>query len=141
MWGFTKQEQRAIAFLLVTFVIGCGILFYRKRLPPPPVNPAEIEKFREYVTALHDSTRPDSAAGAATDATAIAGSGQPGAINVNTATVDELMDVPGVGKVIATRIIDYRDQHGPFKRIEDLTNVKGIGKKKLEDLSKALVIQ
>lgn len=141
MWGFTKQEQRAIAFLLVAFVIGCSIMFYRKRLPPPPVNPAEVEKFREYVAALRDTARPDSAIRTAIDSTMTAEIGQPGAVILNAATVDELMAVPGIGKVIATRIIEYRDKHGPFKSIDELTKVKGIGKKKLADLNKALVIQ
>jgi competence protein ComEA len=55
-------------------------------------------------------------------------------IDVNKAGVTELMSVPGIGKVMAQRIIDFREEHGPFSRVEDLLKVKGIGEKSLEKL-------
>lgn len=48
-------------------------------------------------------------------------------ININTASLSELDNIIGVGPVIAQRIIDYRTGHGPFQKIEDVINVKGIG--------------
>jgi competence protein ComEA len=51
------------------------------------------------------------------------------AINLNTATVDQLETLPGIGRKTAERIIEYRTKAGGFKRIEDLMNVKGIGEK------------
>ena len=50
-------------------------------------------------------------------------------INLNTATVDQLETLPGIGQKTAERIIEYRTKSGGFKRIEDLMNVKGIGEK------------
>lgn len=50
-------------------------------------------------------------------------------ININTAGVDELMKLPRVGPKIAQRIIDYREKHGKFKKLEDLMKVSGIGEK------------
>jgi competence protein ComEA len=50
-------------------------------------------------------------------------------VNLNTATVADLQDLPGVGAKVAARIVDYRQKQGPFKRIEELMNIQGIGEK------------
>ncbi len=55
-------------------------------------------------------------------------------ININTATVEQLDELPGVGEATANKIINYREENGGFKSIEDLKNVKGIGEKKFEDM-------
>lgn len=58
----------------------------------------------------------------------------PQIVNINTATVQDLENLPGIGPVMAQRIVDYRDAHGPFQTVEELTKVKGIGENKLEEL-------
>jgi competence protein ComEA len=55
-------------------------------------------------------------------------------VNINTATVKELKTISGIGKVLAERIVEYRENERPFKTVEDLRNIKGIGKATLEKL-------
>ncbi|MCS7166006.1 MAG: helix-hairpin-helix domain-containing protein [Gemmatales bacterium] len=55
-------------------------------------------------------------------------------IDLNTATKDELLRLPGIGPVLAERILVERDSHGPFESVEDLLRVRGIGKRSLEKL-------
>lgn len=50
-----------------------------------------------------------------------------GKLNVNAATVEELVSLPGIGIAKASAIVEYRNTHGPFERIEDLVEVSGIG--------------
>ncbi len=51
------------------------------------------------------------------------------AVNLNTATVADLQKLPGIGAATATRIVEYRQKNGPFKKAEELMNVRGIGEK------------
>ncbi len=62
-------------------------------------------------------------------------------ININTATVAELDQLPKIGPVTAQRIIDYRTKNGPFKKIEDLKNVSGIGDATFEALKDLIVVE
>ena len=72
------------------------------------------------------------------DGTSSGGPGSPGAggglISLNTATVDELQELPGVGPVLAERIVSHRDAVGRFETVEDLLDVSGIGEAKLAAL-------
>ena len=53
-------------------------------------------------------------------------------VNINTADVDTLTALPGIGRVLAERIVAYRRQNGSFRAIEEITKVEGIGEKKAE---------
>ena len=74
-------------------------------------------------------------------AASAAGPSVTGVVNVNSATAEELALLPGVGPTKAQAIVRYRTEHGAFKRIEDLAEVKGIGEKQLEKLRPHLALE
>jgi competence protein ComEA len=62
-------------------------------------------------------------------------------VNVNAASAKELQTLPGIGRVTAQRIIDYRTAKGPFASLEDLLKVKGLGESTVQKISDRIVLQ
>lgn len=61
-------------------------------------------------------------------------------VNVNTATIEELQTVKGIGEATARNIVEYRQAHGDFKSLDELSQVKGIGEKKAGKLARQLSV-
>lgn len=61
-------------------------------------------------------------------------------VNINTADADTLAALPGIGRVLAERIVAYRRQNGSFRAIEEITNVEGIGEKKAEAILELITV-
>ncbi len=89
---------------LLSLVLSAGIYFYR-------VSSVEKYSFREKSRETFKYT-----------------------VNINSANTRELENLPGIGPSMAKQIIDYRNKNGPYKKIEDLMNVKGIGVAKIRAL-------
>ncbi len=62
-------------------------------------------------------------------------------IDLNTATLSQLDSLPGIGPVIAERILELREKSGHYKRIEDLMNIRGIGEKKFLKLKDLITVK
>jgi len=67
-------------------------------------------------------------------------SGSTQVVNVNTASASDFEALPGIGPKMAARIIEYRQKNGPFKKVEELMNVRGLGEKNFLKLKAQLTI-
>ncbi len=61
-------------------------------------------------------------------------------VNLNTATLEQLQTLPGIGPAMAKRVIEYRTKIGKFNKIEELINVKGIGEKRFQKIKDRLLV-
>ncbi len=61
-------------------------------------------------------------------------------VNINTADADTLTALPGIGRVLAERIVAYRQQNGSFRALEEITKVEGIGEKKAEAILELITV-
>jgi comEA protein len=122
MLGFTRNEQRVLLFLSVCFLTGGAIKIYQDHYQPLPVT------FMNPI--LREDGNPESSGGFASskDQTEI---GSIFTVPLNTASQTDLEKIPGIGPVMAKRILSYRGQKGRFKTVEELLSVKGMGPKKL----------
>ena len=62
-------------------------------------------------------------------------------LNINTATIPELDELPGIGPVLAQRIVDYRTTYGKYKAVEELLKVNGIGDAKLMEIMDLITVE
>ena len=116
---FTAEEKRVLLVLSAFLVV--GLLVRQVRQPAlssatgGPAREAAAQSFRE----------------ASKRFVATAG-GQLAPVDVNHATVQELQSLPGIGPVLAKKIVDFRAENGYFRNVQDLRRVSGIGPKLLE---------
>ncbi len=126
IFSFTPQETRALIFLVTALLVGSGVTLY-KRMHPEFAPELTVEK--KQAGLQHEGGTP--ASGAQTISK----------INLNRATCAELEILPGIGPALGRRIVDYREGKGPFKRIEDIMQVRGIGPQTFEQMKDYLTVE
>jgi competence protein ComEA len=92
-----------------------------------------------YVPCVGEAEAPPPVTGGEPTPSSRAG-GSGGEVNINTANIEELDSLPGIGPAFAQRIIEYREANGPFKSIEDITLVSGIGNATFEKIKDRITI-
>ena len=101
----------------------------------------QVSPLLQQTEATETATSYDHSESTTEETTVITESGKSDKVNINTATLDELDKLPGIGPVIAQRILDYREEHGRFETIYDIANVSGIGAKKLSALLDLITVE
>lgn len=138
MWGFTPSEQRAVLLLLSTFGLGIVVWWYRASQPPPEINPVELATFESFLRTVSQDSQHLPAPAPTQISSAVAPTAR---VDLNAATYNDLVKLPGIGPVMAKRILEFRATNGRFKRLPDLRKVKGIGAKTYEKLTPWLIVQ
>ena len=99
--------------------------------------PNKNEKVSQYIISTNGETIDSNGANTGNESTSTSKEGAK--VNINTATQNELDGLPGIGPALAQRIIDFREENGNFKSIEDIQNVKGIGDSKFDEIRDKIV--
>lgn len=139
MLNFTRQERIVIYFLVVTLGVGAVLRLVRNQHLENQLAPnrfyEEEQQFKKIAEQINsDSIQFVDKAISTPDSTIIDMSSEVSVggvklVNLNTAGISELAELPGIGPAKAKRIKAYTDQNGPFKNKSDIILVKGIGEK------------
>ncbi|MBC7185820.1 MAG: ComEA family DNA-binding protein [Calditrichaeota bacterium] len=135
-----------IAFLLVGLFVGAGVDLYMRQRGVEFDNPEAV--------AYRDSLRQEFLARAAEAVPGLPVASDSGhtlhavsasqrpllAVNINVASVEELVQLPHIGPALAERIVTHREEHGPFRNIEDIKQVRGIGERTFAKIRPYLTI-
>lgn len=155
----TRQEQRIVILLCVLIALSLGIIaikrfhpewFLRASLGQPdidmrrdqakPIKPFELSEARQTSRTVKKNETTISQE----NQTSVSKGRSPKLpttkININTATIEELVQLPGIGEVKARNIIEYRNKNGYFTSIDELINVNGIGEKTLDKIKDFITI-
>lgn len=139
---FTSQERMVIQFLIISIAIGLITGVVRKKYFSPDFS-QQIEKdivsfktLTEKMISSHSNVTENTSTkmGDIEDEKSVK------SLNINTANIIDLLDLPKVGPVTAERIINYRNDYGPFKSVDDLLNIKGIGPKTLAKMKPLITV-
>lgn len=112
MFHLTSQERKTVIFVLALLVLGIGLDFLNKK-----TNRANLVNFRISKEQLFDK------------------------VDINKATLSELMTIPNLGASAAQAVIDYRKSYSCFKNVGELKQVKGIKDKKLEQIKRYITVE
>ena len=138
-----SNYYKIVICLVLVILIGGGFWMLKYRHPAlflgEPDLIADTKQESDEGTPPVELPTPSTDEGSTTRSEPLQHEPKDGRIDINTATLEEFQSLPGIGAVIAKRIIDYRTINGKFDVIEDLAEVSGIGDKTIEKLRDRIV--
>lgn len=140
MTGINSHERVLVAIALVLFA---GVILYNiHTLPPKGSEKSGGEVVTRYSenTTLSDNSRKKVSQSTEQQTSATTVDEKSQLVNINSASLSELMTLPGIGEIKAQAIVDYRLEHGSFTAISELMNVSGIGEKTFEKLREKICV-
>lgn len=146
--ALTQSEARVLLVLALLFGLGLGAQQWQAH--PRPLPPAAYADATQHFQQASSENIAPTAAPTAVEAEEPTSKPRktyrkkalpPAPIDLNTATAGDLQRLPRIGPKLAARILAYREAHGSFRRVQDLTRVRGIGQKTLTKLAPYLVVQ
>jgi competence protein ComEA len=118
----TKQEKSVIYFLVAMLFLGLAVKFFKTVINRPHLKIESVNIPADKNIDVKKIIKENST------------------VKINSATAEDFSRLPGIGKGLAARVVEYRNQNGSFIMIEDLKNVKGIGDKKYDAIKDYLAV-
>ena len=133
---YTRPQISVLVLVVITAGIGLGVSHWRRAYPEMA---ERLERFDRTVAPMKPTVDELPLAHPARRLAAPKSTSPP--LDINRASEDELRALPGIGSVLASRIVEARERDGPFVSLDDLRRVRGLGRAKLEKLTAAVSLR
>jgi competence ComEA-like helix-hairpin-helix protein len=135
---FTRPQLLVLLLVVLVAGVGLGVGHWRRAHPELA---ARLERFDRVPAPFAPTVDDLPRAEPVRRATPPKSAPPPRPVDINHASEDELRALPGIGSVLATRIVEARERDGPFASLDDLRRVRGLGRAKLERLTAAIALR
>lgn len=135
---YTRPQLTVLLLVVITAGIGLGVGQWRRAHPEIA---ARLERFDRTAAPAAPTVDELPLAQPPRRAAPTKSAPLPQPVDVNRASEDELRALPGIGSVLASRIVEARERDGPFGSLDDLRRVRGLGRAKLDKLAAAVALR
>jgi competence ComEA-like helix-hairpin-helix protein len=145
MMLYNRPQLIVLLLVVMTAGVGLGVAHWRRAHPELVERLEQFDRAAAPAERLNGAPRSAPASHAPSEpasrrAPPPKSAPPPQPVDINRASEDELRVLPGIGSVLASRIVEAREREGPFASLEDLRRVRGLGRAKLERLASAIAL-